>query len=148
MYIINKNMESKEVIYPKTGLAVMVIKDGKVLLGKRQGAHGAGNYAFPGGKLEWGESLADCAKRETLEETGIKIDNIRFLRLLNFKAYDKHFVDIGFLADWKSGEPQVMEPEKCDGWAWYDIDSLPTPLFNGCESCIEAYKTGKNYFDM
>lgn len=133
--------------YPKTGLAVMVIKDGKVLLGKRKNTHGAGEYAFPGGKLEWWESFEECAKRETREEAGIEIENIRFLRLLNFKLYKKHFVDVGVLADWKSGEPQVCEPEKCEGWEWYDIDKLPQPLFKGCVSCIEAFKSGKNYYD-
>ena len=133
--------------YPKTGLAVMILKEEKVLLGKRKGSHGAGEYAFPGGKLEWWESFEECAKRETREEAGIEIENIRFLRLLNFKFYDKHFVDVGVLADWKSGEPIVKEPEKSEGWDWYDIDNVPKPLFKGCISAIEAYKTGKNYFD-
>lgn len=139
-------MENKE--YPKTGIAVMIMKEGKVLLGKRKGAHGAGDFAFPGGKLEWWESFEDCAKREVREETGIEIHNIKFLRLLNFKFYDKHFVDVGLIADWKSGEPKVLELEKSEEWAWYDLDNLPSPLFKGCESCVEAYKTGKNYFDM
>ena len=134
--------------YPKTGIAVMIMKDDKVLLGKRKGAHGTGDYAFPGGKLEMRESFENCAKREVMEETGIEIHNIRFLRLLNFKFYDKHFVDVGLLADGKSGEPTVMEPEKCEGWGWYDLENLPQPLFKGCASCIEAFKTGKNYFDM
>jgi len=133
--------------YPKCGVAVMVIKDGKVLVGKRKGAHGAGDYAFPGGKLEWMESFENCAKRETREEAGIEIKNIRFLRLLNFKFYEKHFVDVGVVADWAGGDPKIMEPEKCEGWAWYDMDKLPSPLFKGCESCIKAHKTGKQYFD-
>ncbi len=133
--------------FPKVGLAVMVLKDGKVLLGKRKGAHGAGAYAFPGGKLEFGESFADCAKREVREETGIEIEHIRFLRLLNFKSYGKHFVDIGLLVDWKTGTPQVLEPENCEGWEWYPIENLPKPLFHGLAECIEAYKTGRNYFD-
>ncbi|MBM2817971.1 MAG: MutT/nudix family protein, probable [Parcubacteria group bacterium] len=134
--------------YPKMGIAVMIMKNGKVLLGKRKGAHGAGDYAFPGGKLEMRESFENCAKREVTEETGIEIQNIKFLRLLNFKFYDKHFVDVGLLADWKSGEPTVMEPDKCEGWGWYDVDNLPKPLFKGCASCIEAFKTGQSYFDM
>lgn len=134
--------------YPKTGIAVMVMKEGRVLLGKRKNAHGAGDYAFPGGKLEWWESFEACAERETMEEAGIEIGNIRFLRLLNFKFYEKHFVDVGLIVDWKSGEPRVLEPEKCEGWAWYNLNDLPQPLFNGCVSCIEAYKTGKNYFDI
>lgn len=132
----------------KCGIAVMVMKNGKILLGKRKGAHGAGKYAFPGGKLEWWESFEECIKREVREETGIEIKNIRFLRLQNFKLYDKHFVDVGFLVDWQDGEPKIMEPEKCEGWAWYDMDKIPQPLFEGCKTCIEAFKTGRNYFDM
>lgn len=132
----------------KVGLGVMILKDGKVLLGKRKGKHGAGEYAWPGGHFEYMESFSDCAKREVKEETGMEIDNIKFLRLLNLKDYaPKHYVDIGLIADWKSGEPQLMEPERCEGWDWYDLDNLPTPLFKTQESYIEAYKTGKNFFD-
>lgn len=133
--------------YPKTGVAVMIMKDGKVLLAKRKNSHGGGTYAFPGGKVEWWESINDCAKREVMEEAGIEIENIRFLRLLNFKFYDKHFTDIGLLVDWKNGEPKVMEPNRSEEWGWYDLNNLPEPLFESVKSCFEAYKTGKNYFD-
>ncbi len=133
---------------PMVGIGVMVIKDGKILLGKRKNSHGAGNYAFPGGSLEYMESFEHCATRELEEEVGIAIGNIRFLRILNLKDYSpKHFIDLALLADWKGGEPTVKEPEKCEAWGWYDIDNLPAPLFGGIPSAIEAYKTGKNYFD-
>lgn len=72
---------------PRVGIGVMVIRDGKVLLGRRQGSHGAGHYAWPGGHLEYMESFEECAKREVREETGIEIDNVRFLRLYNLKQY-------------------------------------------------------------
>jgi 8-oxo-dGTP diphosphatase len=49
--------------------------------------------------------------------------------------------------DWASGEPQILEPEKCEGWDWYDIDNLPSPLFNTCEQSIKAIKTGENFLD-
>lgn len=133
---------------PKVGIGVMIIKDNKVLLGKRKGSHGEGEYAWPGGHMEYMESFEDCAKRETLEETGIQIHNVRFLRLMNLKTYaPKHYVDIGLIADWKSGEPEIMEPEKIEEWNWYDINELPEPLFSPIPSYIEAYKTGKNYWD-
>ncbi|HSR89280.1 MAG TPA: NUDIX domain-containing protein [Candidatus Udaeobacter sp.] len=134
--------------YPKVGVGVMIFKDGKVLLGKRKNAHGEGAYAWPGGHMEYMESFADCAKRETMEETGMEIENVRFLRLYNLKEYaPKHYVDVGLIADWKSGEPKIMEPEKCEGWDWYDMDNLPQPLFSTIPSYIEAYKTGRNFFD-
>lgn len=133
---------------PKVGIGVMIMKDGKVLLGKRKSSHGSGEYAWPGGHLEYMESFEACAKRETLEETGMEIENVRFLRLVNLKQYaPKHYVDIGLIADWKSGEPKIMEPEKIEGWGWYDIDNLPQPLFSAIPSYVEALKTGRNYWD-
>jgi len=42
---------------PRVGLGVLIIKDGKVLLGRRKGAHGEGTWAPPGGHLECGESF-------------------------------------------------------------------------------------------
>ncbi len=141
-------MENKEE-RPKVGIGVMILKDRKVLLGKRKGSHGAGEYAWPGGHLEYMESFEDCAKREVKEETGMEVNNVRFLRLLNLKSYaPKHYVDIGLIADWKDGEPKVMEPNKIEGWNWYDMNKLPEPLFSTLETYFEAYKTGKNYFDF
>jgi len=126
----------------------VVLKDGKILLGKRLGAHGTGEYAGPGGHLEHLESFEQCARRETMEEAGIEIENVRFLCLSNLKKYaPKHYVDIGVVADWKSGEPQVLEPDKLESWGWYDLDALPQPLFAVEPHYIEAIKTGRNFWD-
>ena len=57
---------------PLIGVAVIVTKDDRVLLGKRKNSHGADTWAFPGGHLEFNESIADCAAREVFEETGLK----------------------------------------------------------------------------
>lgn len=139
-------MSDSEII--KVGVGVMVLKDGRVLLGKRCGTHGAGEYAWPGGHMEYMESFEQTAKREVREEAGIEIENVRFLRLQNLKDYaPKHYVDIGLIADWKSGEPQVMEPDRCEGWGWYEIDKLPQPLFKTILTYIEAYTTGRNFWD-
>ena len=132
----------------RVGIGVMVVKDGKVLLGKRKNAHGAGQYAFPGGHLEYMESFEDCARRETREEAGIELGRVSFLRLMNLKDYaPKHYVDIGLVAEWKSGAPQVMEPHKLESWDWYDMDNLPQPLFSTLPTYIEALRTGKNFWD-
>ncbi len=126
----------------------MILKEGKVLLGKRKNAHGAGEYAWPGGHLEYMESFEECAKREVREEAGIEVKNVRFLLLTNLKTYaPKHYVDVGLVAEWESGEPKVMEPEKLEGWSWYDMNNLPQPLFSTIPSYLEAYATGKNFWD-
>ncbi len=132
----------------RVGIGLFILKDGKVLMGKRKGAHGAGEYCGPGGHLEYMESFEECAKRETMEEVGIEIENVRFLCLSNLKKYaPMHYVDIGIIADWKSGEPKAMEPDKRESWDWYDLDNLPTPLFGVTPQYAEAYKTGKSFFD-
>ncbi len=135
---------------PKVGIGVVIFKDGKVLLGKRKNAGGDGEdeYAGPGGHLEHMESFEECAKRETLEEAGIEIQNVRFLSLYNLKNYaPKHYVNIGLVADWKSGEPKVMEPDKCESWEWYDLQNLPANLYGTMNNYFEALRTGKNFFD-
>ncbi len=133
---------------PLVGLGVMIIKDGKILLGKRKGSHGAGQFAFPGGHFEYMESFEDSLRREVREEAGIEIKNIRFLRLYNLKEHaPKHYADLAFVADWDSGEPKVLEPEKCESWGWYDMDKLPQPAFVTTASFVESYKTGKNFYD-
>ena len=100
------------------------------------------------GHLEHLESIEKCAHRETLEEAGIEIENLRLLCVVNFTDHaPQHYVDIGFVADWKSGEPTVCEPHKCESWDWYDLDDLPSPLFGVEYKYIEAYKTNKTFFD-
>ena len=133
---------------PKVGVGVMILKNGKVLLGKRKGSHGEGEYAFPGGHLEYMESFENCAKREVKEESDIEIKDITFQFLANVTKYDpKHYVHIGLLAKWQSGQPKVLEPHKLDSWDWYDLDDLPQPIFEMCKLAIDSYQTGGIYYD-
>jgi 8-oxo-dGTP diphosphatase len=154
--VVNQKYMNEQVIHKtfntqkttKVGIGVLIFKEGKLLLGKRKNFHGAGEYEVPGGELDYMESFEDCARRETKEETGLEISNIRFLDLQNLKAYaPKHYVDIGLIADWKSGEPKVLEPETCEGWSWYDLNNLPKPLFDALRADIAALKTGQKMFD-
>lgn len=134
--------------HARVGVGVMVIKDGKVLIGKRKSSHGEGEWAWPGGHLEHLESIETCARREVKEEAGIEIENIRFLRLMNITKYaPKHYIDIAMVADWKSGEPEVREPSKLESWEWRALDNLPEPLFAPIPTYFEALETGRNFWD-
>jgi 8-oxo-dGTP diphosphatase len=133
---------------PRVGVGVMVFRNEKLLLGKRKGSHGAGQFATPGGHLEYMESFEACAKREVKEETGMEITDIKFLCLVNLKEYaPKHYVHIALTAQWVEGEPKVLEPEKCEGWDWYDLGNLPKPLFGTYSQQLEALETRKVFFD-
>jgi len=141
-------MNTNEQQRPKVGVGVMILKNGKVLLGRRKGSHGEGEFAFPGGHLEYMESFSDCARREVKEECGVEIDNIRFQFLANVTKYKpKHYAHIGLVADWKEGEPKVLEPNKSESWSWYDIEHLPNPIFEMCKLSVDSYKSNHNFYD-
>jgi 8-oxo-dGTP diphosphatase len=115
---------------PRVGVGVLVLKDGKVLLSKRKADHGKGTWNLPGGHLEYGESPEECAIRESLEETGIRIKNVRFSTITNDLFKDgKHYITLYMTAEWESGEPRIKEPDKAETWEWFDWDDLPRPLF-------------------
>ncbi len=134
---------------PNFAIRVMIFREGKVLLGKHIGTQGNEKYGFAGGHLQYKESFAACAKREILEECGIEIDNLRYPTVSNIIENERfHNVHITLLADYKSGELTIKEPEKYTSWDWYDVDNLPAPLFKNCELSIKNYKDGTNYFDL
>lgn len=145
---MTNTQKSKIIKEPRVGVGIMILKEGKVLLGKRRGSHGAGEYAFPGGHLDYMESFRACAIRETQEECGIEIKNIQFQFLANLKKYaPKHYVHIGLIAEWKSGTPKVLEKEKCEFWDWYELAKLPRPMFETTLLAIKSYQNQKNYYD-
>lgn len=115
----------------RVGVAAVILRDGCILLGERIGSHGAHTWATPGGHLELGESIEECAKRETLEETGLVVDSITKLGFTNdiFEKENKHYVTLFVIASCTDGEPQVTEPDKCKQWKWCKLDDLPQPLF-------------------
>lgn len=142
-------MENLEYPRPKVGLGLVILRDNKILLGKRKGSHGAGEYGGPGGHLEGMESFEECITREMSEEIGdnLAIKNLGFLCVTNLTKYKpNHFVDIGMVAEWVSGEPQIMEPNKIESWGWYDLENLPTPLFGCVQNYIDSLKTKQPYY--
>lgn len=130
---------------PQVGVGVMLMREGRVLLGRRRGSHGDGSYSWCGGHLELGESIEACAAREVLEESGLVVKKLSFLCLSNIIAYGKHYVDIQLLAEEIEGEPEEREPHKIGGWAWYPLDALPQPLFRPVELALASYHSGNRY---
>jgi 8-oxo-dGTP diphosphatase len=113
------------------GVSAVVVRDGAVLLGRRRGAHGAGSWAFPGGKVSAGEDPQVTAARELAEETGLQAVRISQIGWTSdvFPADDLHYVTLHHLVE-ATGEPEVREPDKAHEWLWWrDLDRLPTPMF-------------------
>ena len=125
----------------RVGVGLAVIRDGKVLLQKRKEGHAGGTWCFPGGHLEKWEDIETAAVRELTEEAGtVYISPPKLWTTVNtkYEDEDKHYVVILLKCNWVAGSPQVMEPDKCECWGWYDWDSLPSPLIQGLQ--IVKYK--------
>jgi 8-oxo-dGTP diphosphatase len=132
-------------VKPRVGVGVFVFNDGKVLLGRRKGAHGAGDWAPPGGHLEFGESVETCAQRELAEETGLKALSIQTGAWSN-DVIDgtKHYITLFAVVDQFEGEPQLLEPHKCEEWQWFSVDALPSPLFPPVHSYFAQLTSAKS----
>ncbi|KAD4983006.1 hypothetical protein R6Q59_002659 [Mikania micrantha] len=127
---------------PENGVAVFIIKENKILLGRRRSlAIAAHTYCLPGGHLEFGESFEECAAREVKEETGLDIKNIEFLTATNNLLSDSvHLVIIYMRAHLLDPDqtPQNVEPDKCEGWDWYDLNDLPEPTFEPLRAMLQG----------
>jgi 8-oxo-dGTP diphosphatase len=122
--------------YPQVGVGVIVLREGLVLLGQRIGSHGAGTWALPGGHLEFGESLEQCAIREVREETGLEVRTVTPGPYVNdvFLSEGRHYITLFVVAIITSGNPEVREPTKCAHWQWFRWSELPEPLFQPLET--------------
>tara|TARA_Y100000310_G_C19992848_1_gene494906 strand:+ start:60 stop:470 length:411 start_codon:yes stop_codon:yes gene_type:complete len=123
---------------PRVGIGVILIKDGKILVGKRKNSLGDGTWSFPGGHLELNESIEECAKRELREETGLELKNILLGPVTNdiFEEEKKHYLTLYLIAEHDSGEPTVLEPDSCSEWKWVDWYNMPKPLFLPLENLL------------
>lgn len=139
---------------PKVGLGVIVINNGKILLGKRKGSHGEGTWAFPGGHVEANEKFIETALRELEEETGLTKENIEIIdknKLLPgtndlFIDEDKHYITLYLRVKLLNSEPKIMEKDKCLEWKWFSWDDLPEPLFLPLKNLVKAgYKPFENF---
>ncbi len=140
----------------RVGVGV-IIRDGtKILLGKRaidkleegfevQPNNLVETWALPGGKLEVGETLSDCAKREILEEVGVVIKDPKLVVINDATEKTGFFMTIGFVSENFTGEPKTLEPNKIGDWQWFDLNDLPTPLFGPSEETILKFKEGILY---
>lgn len=118
----------------QVGTGVIIVKDRKVLVGRRKGSHAAGLYSFPGGHLDFGETWDQCVLREIAEECGEHFKAVirpysknrleYFITNDIMPQYGKHYITIFVVADWKEGEPVNCEPHKCEGWEWMTFEEL------------------------
>ena len=130
-------MEDKR---PIVGVALIVKKDNHILMGKRLGSRGANKYSTPGGHVEVGELLLTAVIREFKEEVGTNLifSAPQYIEFTEDIYPDAHYITHFFMSKYLEGEPELLEPHKCEAWNWYPIDLLksgqPNPMFKPCKT--------------
>ena len=129
------------------GVGAIIIRDNKILLGKRKGVLRDGYWCLPGGHLEFSESMEKAVARELLEETGMTVDSFTFSNLYNSPSNDRHYIQIAFIANNAQGEPELKEPDRFYGWDWFSLDDLPESIIGANLPVIKAYLEKRNFTD-
>jgi 8-oxo-dGTP diphosphatase len=107
----------------------------KVLLVRRASEPYKGSWALPGGFVQEGESLAECARRELLEETGV--DEAYLEQLYTFGDPDRdprgRVVTVAYFALVRSDDLILEAATDADAAAWFPVDELPDLAFDHAE---------------
>jgi ADP-ribose pyrophosphatase YjhB (NUDIX family) len=117
-----------------------IFKDGKVLLVRRNREPARGVYTFPGGRVEFGESLTQALAREVMEETGLSIDIVGlagYREALPPKTGGGHYVILPFAARWVAGDVQLND--ELDDAKWLTPGHLGNlPMTEGLKEVVES----------
>src|SRR3989338_6180433 len=108
--------------------AVIINKDGKVFASLRGPAsrNEIGKWEFPGGSVEYGDTLEKTVIREMKEEFGINVKIIDVLGVADhiLPKEKQHWVTAGFICKIAKGVPKINEPLKSGKIGWFSIEEL------------------------
>ena len=109
--------------------AIIFDRKGRVFLAKRgrEARNEAGKWEFPGGGVEFNETLEHALVREVREEYGIEIEVESLLDVVNHMIPEEkqHWVSPTFICSITSGTPIIKEPHKCEEIGWFKLDRIP-----------------------
>jgi 8-oxo-dGTP diphosphatase len=130
--------------YIGVGVGVILVDaQGRLFLARRgpQARNERGLWEFPGGSVEFGETLADALKREMREEYGVEIAVGELLDVVDHILPDEkqHWVSPTFICTVTSGEPVIREPGKCTQIGWFAPENVPTGLTRITKENLEHY---------
>ncbi|OWY37474.1 NADH pyrophosphatase [Xenophilus sp. AP218F] len=112
-----------QLFYPRLSPAMMVlVYRGREVLLARSPHFSPGVYSALAGFVEPGETVEECVHRETLEEVGVRLKNLRYVCSQSWPF--PHSLMLAFTAEYDGGDILPQEGEIEDA-RWFDIDSLP-----------------------
>lgn len=131
----------KRVVYrnPAVGVAVILEKDRRILLGRRKRGRYAGLWCIPCGYVEWDEDIRDAAKREVLEETGLAVEvGDVFAVHSNFHDRSRQTVGVWFRGRIIGGD---LEPgDDLDRVEFFSLDRTPDLAFPTDELVLSSLR--------
>jgi ADP-ribose pyrophosphatase len=133
-----------ETSHPRVGIGVLLTDDhGRVLLTLRRLPPEADCWSIVGGKVDFLETLEQCAIREAREEVGVEISLRTLLCVTDhcLPGENQHWVSPAYLGQILSGEATNCEPGKTLAVRWFALDELPSNLTMTARNAISAYKT-------
>ena len=107
---------------PYLGLGVIVFREHEVLLIQRNNDPNKGQWSIPGGRQMLGETAAEAARRELLEETGVKVDRLLLVDVVDAIIPDVqgkikyHYTLVDYMGQWQSGESRPGDDAKEVRW--------------------------------
>lgn len=124
--------------------AIIVDEDGRLFLAQRgpRAGNERGKWEFPGGSVEFGETLAEALAREIREEYDILIEVGDLLTVTDHILPDErqHWVSPSYICRLSEGEPRIVEPDKCSAIGWFGLDEMPEPLSQVTRHDFELYR--------
>lgn len=128
---------------PILAVSTAVIRDGRVLLAQRANPPGAGLYSLPGGLVEIGETLAEAAARELMEEVAVTAEPVGICGTRDIILRDedgrvaRHFVVLCYAAHWIAGEG-TLSPEAADIRWMRPTEVRDVPVTDGLADVVAA----------
>jgi 8-oxo-dGTP diphosphatase len=107
---------------PEVSVGAIVVEDGRLLLVRRGRGAAVGRWSVPGGRVEWGETLAQAVVRELREETGLDGRCEHFVGWVERRGADHHYVILDFAVTVVGGELRVGDD--ADAVQWVAVDDV------------------------
>lgn len=108
---------------PRMAVGAVIVEDDALLMIRRANEPGAGRWSLPGGRVDWGETLAHAVVREVLEETGVECVIGELLGWVERITEEFHYVIFDFVAQPLSFEDPVAGDDALEV-AWVPLNEV------------------------